>query len=523
MPRSSSSRRTSAPLFTLRAAPRDMSAAGAVAGRAEGLAHGRRRVPAQQPALAAHVAGDDDRLADVAVLGGDVGATRAEGPGRPFAVHPHGALDPVDHVRLALGDVVGHVVDELHAEALVACPEHLLKGAAHLVHHHLAVGEGEVAGAGHGRQVVPALRRGHRRAGELAVGQLEAEPVGRVHAGEVVGAGLVAEAARARVDHHHHLAGRDPEGGGRLAVEDLVDHLHLEEMVAGAQAADLRQAALQGLPADRVGVGARAWRRPPRCGRGPPRRPGRARPGTARPARPAGAARAGVSRSAPRAPVPWGTRRIELVQQLLESRGDVVPAQAGAHQPHAAVDVEADAARRDHALALVDGGHAADGKAVAPVDVGHGDAGLDDAGQRGDVGDLLQRLLVAGLVEELGRRVDDARHAHVALLGDLPRVLVETLDVEALPAARPWLTCGSFAWCRFEYPAGPACARPRLLSHPRRAALPAAPSDVEDDRRLPAVVEPPHREPVIGRRLDVEARPVALPVERLAASTRADT
>jgi hypothetical protein len=58
------------------------------------------------------------------------------------------------------------------------------------------------------------------------------------------------------VDHHAHLPGVQPERGGPRRVEDLVDDLDLEEVVAGAEAADLVQAPQQRPVADRVGVGA---------------------------------------------------------------------------------------------------------------------------------------------------------------------------------------------------------------------------------------------------------------------------
>ena len=61
---------------------------------------------------------------------------------------------------------------------------------------------------------------------------------------DVVGADLVAQAARAAVDHHADLPGAQPERGGDGLVVDLVDGLHLEEVVAGAEAAHLAEAAL---------------------------------------------------------------------------------------------------------------------------------------------------------------------------------------------------------------------------------------------------------------------------------------
>ena len=130
-----------------------------------------------------------------------------------------------------------------------------------------------------------------------------------------------------------------------------------------------------------------------------------------------------------------GNAAHDLVHELRQAGLHLVARQVRLDESHAAVDVEADPSRRDHAVAVVHGGDAADGKAVAPVDVGHGDARLEDAGQGGHVPDLLQRLVGAGLGEELLARIDDAGHAHVALgrqqVGERSYLLV--LDHRASP------------------------------------------------------------------------------------------
>ena len=82
MPRASSSRRTSAPLLTLRAAPRDSRRPAPWQVEPKVSAHGRVGAR-QQPALAPHVAGDDDRLADVAVVGAARRGDRGRRPGSP--------------------------------------------------------------------------------------------------------------------------------------------------------------------------------------------------------------------------------------------------------------------------------------------------------------------------------------------------------------------------------------------------------------------------------------------------------
>ena len=59
------------------------------------------------------------------------------------------------------------------------------------------------------------------------------------------------------MDHDGRLAALHAPGGRDLLVEDLVHRLQLQEVVAGAQAADLRVPALHRPLADGVGAGAR--------------------------------------------------------------------------------------------------------------------------------------------------------------------------------------------------------------------------------------------------------------------------
>jgi hypothetical protein len=209
---------------------------------------------------------------------------------------------------------------------------------------------------------------------------------------DVVGADLVPETARARVDHHTELARVDPEPFRRCDIVDLVDDLHLDEVVAGAEAAHLSESTLTSPSADlgRVGTGDHAavlaprqipWRAmPPRHGVG-------------------GAAEQDLVELAfvlevPGTPLahPAHDPLVEFVTQPLASAPEVPLFERGRQEPDTAGDVEPDPARRHHAARLdVGGGDAPDREPVAPVHVGHGVAGLHDPRQRGDVGDLGQR------------------------------------------------------------------------------------------------------------------------------------
>ena len=58
------------------------------------------------------------------------------------------------------------------------------------------------------------------------------------------------------MDHRHDLSLGEPPRVGHIGVDDLVDDLQLEEVVAGAEAADLRVSARDRLLRDGVGAGA---------------------------------------------------------------------------------------------------------------------------------------------------------------------------------------------------------------------------------------------------------------------------
>ena len=238
------------------------------------------------------------------------------------------------------------------------------------------------------------------------------------------------------MDHHRDLAGADAEGARGPLVEDLVDHLDLEEVVARAQRAELRPAAVERLAAHRGDV--RAGHHPALLGvlevvgrAVPP--PGEERgslfgePLELALPEPQRAVRPGALRDAAH----------QLVHERLEPRPHVLEPEARAQQPHAAVDVVAHAAGRDHAVRLVHGRDAADGEPVAPVDVRHRDARVHDAGQGGHVGDLLQSLLMAGLLEQTRVRVHASGHAHAPLGRDLVEELARPLDAHDRGPASP--------------------------------------------------------------------------------------
>ena len=222
--------------------------------------------------------------------------------------------------------------------------------------------------------------------------------------------------------------------GGRLVV-DLRHAVHLEEVVAAPQRADLVGAAEPG-----------ARRHGPGIGGGEPaallaaldvvRRGREAAP--RRPARPlrehlvelgVGERGDGVARADA-----GGDVAVELGGDRVPARADHLRVERGRHEAHAAVDVVADAARRHGPALRVHRGDAADGEAVAPVDVGHREREAEDAGEVRDVRDLLQGRVV-------GRRRADGVHAaghlHAPLARDLPEVALDVPQLHRRIPPRP--------------------------------------------------------------------------------------
>ena len=269
----------------------------------------------------------------------------------------------------------------------------------------LAVAPGIVGRGAHRAQVRLPLRASHRGAGELPVGKLEAVTLGSVlERRQVVVADLVPQPARAGVNQHGDLAFVQTHDLGRGRVEHPVDDLDFEEMVARAERAALVETARDRAIADPPRIG--ALEAAARLGDqqvvlgsvaqvDDVGRPFRHQPGQLRLVELIASALADAG----------GNVAKELIHQRPDPILDVAPRQVGAQQPHAAVDVVADAAGRDHAPFLgVGRGHSADAEAITPVDVGHGQAGLLDAGQGRHVDDLLGPLVLLDLLDQACRR-----------------------------------------------------------------------------------------------------------------------
>ena len=184
------------------------------------------------------------------------------------------------------------------------------------------------------------------------------------------------------MDHHADRALRQSHLRGTGSVVDAIHRLHLEEVVAGTQAADLPESAFDRTVTDRSRIGtvehAAVF--------APLQVP---RDAVSLLHREAGATGEYPLQRAPVRQTPYALgadparyRRIKVVHHCAEPWLQPVPVQFRTHQQtHSARNVESDPAGGDDAAVVnVRCRHATDRKPVSPVHVGHRKGGPDDPG-----------------------------------------------------------------------------------------------------------------------------------------------
>jgi hypothetical protein len=192
------------------------------------------------------------------------------------------------------------------------------------------------------------------------------------------------------VDEGGDLALTQAECAGGLRVEDPLNHLHLDEVVAGSHRPELALPARAGALRDRT----RVRTRQAAAGLGALEVIGRPDPvpfdegSCPLPQHPVELRAAHLESPVPTHP--GGNRARDLVHQRRPSFAQLRFVERQGQQPHTAVDVVADAAWRDHSVRRLGRGDPANGKAVALVDVGHRQRRPRHAGERADVLELLQ-------------------------------------------------------------------------------------------------------------------------------------
>ena len=243
----------------------------------------------------------------------------------------------------------------------------------------------------------------------------------------------MAQAARTRVDQDDHLLFPEPESLRCLRVMDFFNVLHFQEMVAAAQRAELRQAAVPGALRNSGGIG--SGERTARLGKLRV-----ARLSAAVFHHPAGALdqnlvqlllidldHAGGAGAA-------GDVAEDLVDKLSQAGADLGFVKGGTDEPDAAIHVEPHAARGNHTILHVHGRYSADGETVALVDIGHSQAGPHDAGQSRHVHRLVQRQVRANVIHQCGAGVDHdvGPHAAAGIARDAVPVRIDRLYMDLM-------------------------------------------------------------------------------------------
>ena len=364
----------------------------------------------------AHGAADQDGLPDRGKRRGQIRMAWPERSRRTLAMHEEPLHHGADSMRLDLARVVRDVVEQRQ----LRLRHDLGKGLAHQMRDDLPVGERAVDGRAHGTQVRRAERRVDRRAGQLAVRQLDAMARRRHHhAFEELGADLMAEAARPAVDADDDVAFVKAERRSDPRVEDLHDVLHFEIVIPRSE-----RSHLVALSVFRVGGHLlQLRRRHAAVFLDPVEVRGRA---VALLDGPAGAARQhrihlrASEVQPPDAADAGGHAPRQLVGQLFLEWIDILTREARVQRPHATRNVEAHATGRHHAAAIrIERRDAANRKAVSPMRVRHRVRRPLDPRQHRDVGDLFVYLRVHLAHEPFGR-VDDPGHAHGSMRIDPP-------------------------------------------------------------------------------------------------------
>src|SRR2546422_4518034 len=293
---------------------------------------------------------------------------------------------------------------------------------------HLPVGPCKVRSSAHGAEVLLTFGRFERHAGQLPVYKrntvLTRRPLGRP---EVIRAHLMAEAARPDVHEDHNLPFLSRSHRlSCLPIVHLVHDLHFQKVVARSKGTDLTSSPLLGGLAHLIRIGRLQGTacfyhleviRPPVTILN---RPLRTTPQNI------------VDVPHVHLDAAGGTdaRRHsgkQAIDKLLQFLAHLPLVAISPNKADATIYIKTYRPRTDDALVDVKRGNATHGKAIAPVNIRHGKRIFDDARQRGNVGHLLQRLLLGNLAQHSFVGEDEPGHAHAGLVGrwNLPTIVVD--------------------------------------------------------------------------------------------------
>ena len=152
-------------------------AACTVTRRAKRLLHATG-LTSQDPTGAPHVAWDQDGLADVAIYFGNFWVIWWKGTRSAFAMDPDIAITSADAVRFQFGDIVGHIVDQVHLQFLPRAAKHASKNLTGLRHQQLTIAPCIIRRRTHRAKIMLAFGTVDRSASQLSVGQMDSVLLG---------------------------------------------------------------------------------------------------------------------------------------------------------------------------------------------------------------------------------------------------------------------------------------------------------------------------------------------------------
>src|SRR5258708_25015800 len=338
---------------------------------AEALFH-RTLCTNQDKRVTAHVSWNQYRLTNRTILLRNSRVTGGEGTRRTLTMDTYALHFAIDFIFFHLGDIVADVVNHRHALRPCLASKDPGESLAHTVHKSLAIGAAKVGPTSHSCQVGLPLVGLQRQASQLTIHQVKAEVLllglCQLH---IVFRNLMAKTAAAAVNSHHDLANlTNTQDGCRLRIIDVVDFLHLGEVITRSKATKLLHPTTQGSVRNGSGIGSRqatmlfcdfqVFSKTVVLFDGPGKAARHDIPHL-------------ISGKIMHTCTTYTRRQVakELIGQLISLTTYLFNQQIGRQQTHATIDIKADTTRRNNAIFGICRGHSTNRKTVSPVNIRH--------------------------------------------------------------------------------------------------------------------------------------------------------
>mmetsp|Transcript_6424 Transcript_6424/g.10156 ORF Transcript_6424/g.10156 Transcript_6424/m.10156 type:complete len:262 (+) Transcript_6424:326-1111(+) len=197
----------------------------------------------------AHSSANEHRLSNQLIVDRYQRMMRWKCTCRTFAMHQQFHEFAIHVVLLNLCNIVRHIVDHMHVQVVRRRAfKNLLKRLTRQECHTRTVHPGKIRRCRHGCQIVLAFLTRNECTRQLSIVDVNLVALhGCLHLHQRIGRHLMAQAARATVDHDTNLIlGKDAHLLGRKLIVDLVDSLNFNVVVACAQCTHLWQSAFLG-------------------------------------------------------------------------------------------------------------------------------------------------------------------------------------------------------------------------------------------------------------------------------------